>query len=76
MPDTLSQMSPEELTGFIESAVKKAVREELRAFFDDPDLNLDLKDEVISQLKNQAELTSKGERGRSFKDLSSELDLD
>lgn len=76
MPNTLSQMSLEELAQFVEAIVKKAVREELRAFLDDPDKGLDLKEDILDKITYQAELTSRGERGRALRELMSEIDMD
>lgn len=76
MTGTVAQMSQEELRLMIESVVKRTIQQELRSLLKDPDSDSEIRDDIMNLLTRQAELTAKGERGRSFDDVMSELGLE
>ncbi|MEE4357115.1 MAG: hypothetical protein V2I97_11655 [Desulfococcaceae bacterium] len=76
MTGTVARMSQEEFRLMIESVVKRTIQQELRALLKDPDSDSEIRDDIMILLTRQAELTAKGERGRSFDDVMSELGLE
>ncbi len=76
MTGTVARMSQEEFRLMIESVVKRTIQQELRALLKDPDSDSEIRDDIMILLTRQAEHTAKGERGRSFDDVMSELGLE
>lgn len=72
MATMVVEMSKEELEEMIEAIVEQKLVEVLG----DPDLGLELREEVRDRLLRQQEAVAAGERGQPFEDIVSRLGLD
>ncbi len=71
MPDTLVQMSKEELARIVSNAVE----EKLVELFGDPDEGLQMKENLRKRLRRQKKSVAKGERGTELASVRKHLGL-
>ena len=71
MPDTLVQMSKEELARIVSNAVE----EKLVELFGDPDEGLQMKENLRKRLRRQKKSVAKGERGTELTSVRKHLGL-
>jgi len=75
MANTVAQMTPEELQEMITACVEDAVDRRLTEMLGDPDDGLELREEIVEQLKAQQARLAAGDRGRSIEEVRQELGL-
>jgi len=56
--------------------MKMTGQQEFCRVLKDPDSGLEIREDIAAQLRQQAELVAKGERGRDFDDVIAELGLE
>lgn len=72
MAETVAQMTPAELQAMIENVIEEKFVELLG----DPDEGLEVREELIEQLRQQQQRVAAGDRGRPMSEIVKELGWD